>query len=41
MVVLMSTINPYDFDNKFSKQQEYDMVEDTFNAVSRHSNFSQ
>jgi hypothetical protein len=35
----MSTLNPYDFDRKFSQNQEHDMVEDTFNAVSRYTQF--
>jgi hypothetical protein len=35
----MSTLNPYDFDKKFSQNQEHDMVEDTFNAVARYTKF--
>lgn len=35
----MSTVNPYEFDRKFSQNQEHDMVEDTINAVARYTNF--
>jgi len=35
----MSTINPYDFDTKFSQNQEHDMIEDIINAVARYTQF--
>jgi hypothetical protein len=38
-IILMSTVNPYDFDRKFSQNQEHDMVEDTINAVARYTKF--
>lgn len=36
----MSTINPYGFDEKFSQNQEHDMIEDTINVVARYTQFS-
>ena len=39
-VILMSTVNPYDFDIKFSQNQEHDMIEDTINAVARYTKFN-
>jgi hypothetical protein len=39
-IILTSTVNPHDFDNKFVQSQESDMVEDTFNAVARHASLN-
>ena len=39
-LILMSTVNPYNFDQRMRDEQEYAMVEDIWNSVDRHATFT-